>query len=63
MNKTLEQYLRENVEKGAIDHSIRATITSEGNVEFYIHPLNVSGDTLDFMVCNNALVPKDMSIK
>lgn len=40
-----------------IDHSIRARITESGDVVFYIHPMNTSGDTLDFYVQGNELAP------
>ena len=53
--KTLEQYLRENVQKGAIDHMIRASVDSDGWVTFYIHPHGVDGDTLDFSVSGDQL--------
>lgn len=53
--KSLEQYLRENVQKGAIDHIIRASVDSDGLVTFYIHPHGVDGDTLDFSVDGNQL--------
>ena len=53
--KTLEQYLRENSNKGVIDHAIRAQINDNGWVSFYIHPHGVDGDTLDFDVNENQL--------
>ena len=53
--KTLEQYLRENSNKGVIDHAIRAQINDNGWVSFYIHPHGVDGDTLDFGVNENQL--------
>lgn len=56
--KNLEEYLRENINKQAIDHSIRAQIDNNGSVSFYIHPANISGDTLDFEVKENQLIPK-----
>jgi hypothetical protein len=55
--KTLETYLRENYEKGVIDHAIRARVDHRGNVRFYIHPHSVTGDTLDFEVSSNSLAP------
>lgn len=33
-----------------IDFSLRATKRADGNFEFYIHPANVSGETMDFVV-------------
>lgn len=54
---TLEQYLKSNCAAGVIDHSIRAEIGKDGNPRFYIHPANVSGETLDFVVTNNQLHP------
>ncbi|EIJ79144.1 hypothetical protein PB1_16344 [Bacillus methanolicus PB1] len=55
MTKNLEQYLKENLEKGVIDHAIRVTKDSLGTVTFYIHPVNADGDTLDFIVQGNKL--------
>lgn len=54
---TLEQYLKTNCSAGVIDHSIRAEIAKDGNPRFYIHPANVSGETLDFVVTKNQLHP------
>ena len=55
--KTLEQYLRESYEAGAIDHAIRCEVREGGQVKFYIHPEGADGDTLDFVVTGNALGP------
>lgn len=55
---SLEQYLKENLEKGIIDHAIRATINEHGNVTFYIHANGQDSDTLDFMVKKNILILK-----
>lgn len=54
---TLEQYLKSNCERQVIDHAIRAEIGKDGNPRFYIHPANVSGETLDFVVTKNQLHP------
>ena len=56
MNPTLEEYLADNCRRGVIDFAIRADNTT-GKVTFYIHPTNVSGDTLDFAVKGNNLTP------
>lgn len=53
--KTLEQYLRENSNKGVIDHIIRAQVNDNGWVSFYIRPHGADGDTLDFDVNENQL--------
>ena len=55
MKPNLEQFLRENINKGQIDFSIRASIDSLGNISFYVHPANTGGDTLDFVVNGNKL--------
>lgn len=52
-----EAYLRKTLMANVIDHSIRARITESGDVVFYIHPMNTSGDTLDFYVQGNELAP------
>ena len=56
---TFEQYLRDNLEKNVIDFSLRATFDHNGTkiVQFYIHPAYVDGDTVDFCVTGNTLVP------
>lgn len=56
--KTLEEYLLENIEKGFIDHSLRAQIDEDGSVSFYIHANGHNSDTLDFWVLNDKLTPK-----
>lgn len=55
--KTLEEYLRENIEAGNIDHAIRAQIEADGVVTFYIHPAGEDGDTLDYEVRGDGLWP------
>jgi hypothetical protein len=55
--KTLEQFLTENVEKGVIDFSLRATQEDKYTVRFYIHALGHDSETLDFMVDENMLIP------
>jgi hypothetical protein len=50
---TFEEYLRSQYSK-AIDFHIRAEVNEQG-VEFYIHPQDVNGDTLDYRVNGNTL--------
>ncbi len=57
---TLEAYLRKNIDNIAIDHAIRAEVI-DGLVTFYIHPAQVSGDTLDFVVKGNTLSVRNLS--
>ena len=54
--KDLEQYFRECDKNRVIDHALRATV-SKDKVKFYIHPINANGDTLDYEVKGNALIP------
>lgn len=57
---TLEQYLKSNLERGVMDHSVRVTCTGDGPCgvpRFYIHPSGVSGETLNFVVTGNQLHP------
>jgi hypothetical protein len=57
-NKSLTQYLRENLAKGIIDFSIRAEIHARSrDVRFYIHPSAVSGDTADFVATEDPFNP------
>ncbi len=54
--KDLEQYFRDALKNPlGIDHGVRARIDEKGDVIIYIHPANVSGDTLDFKVAGNTL--------
>jgi len=56
MPKTLENYLRNGIEYGnVIDYALRAQITDDGRVTFYIRPDSRDGDTADFEVTGNAL--------
>jgi len=55
--KNLEQYMKENFEKGAIDHALRAHVNAAGDVTFYIHAAGHNSDTLDFKVEENNLIP------
>ena len=55
--KNLEEYLSKNFFNRIIDHSIRAKANSNDEVAFYIHPINANGDTLDFQVIGNTLIP------
>ena len=41
-----------------IDHALRADVAADGTVSFYVHPHGVDGDTLDFVVAANQLIPK-----
>ncbi len=50
---TFEQYLRENLERGVIDFSLRAS--GGAATQFYIHPTNVAGETPDYLVIGNEL--------
>ena len=53
---TLEAYLRKNLERMVIDHSIRAEVR-DGKVQFYIHATGHDSDTLDFRVEGGMLIP------
>lgn len=55
--KTFEQFLTENIEKGVIDFSVRATREDKYTVRFYIHAADHDSDTIDFMVDENVLIP------
>lgn len=50
---TLEQLLRQ---EG--DFKVRSMINDDGQVSFYIHPLDRDGRTLDFVVQDNKLTEK-----
>lgn len=55
---TLERYFKINGKKDIIDFSLRAQV-SGGIVNFYIHPIGKDGETLDFYVFGNDLIPKE----
>jgi replicative DNA helicase len=55
MEKTFEQFLTENVEKGFIDFRIHAEMQDKYTVRFYIHVLGHDSDTLYFTVDENIL--------
>lgn len=61
--KTLEQYLIDAAAAGQIDHTLRATTDLSGNVIFYIHPQNASGETADYLVVGNGVSPIDNTPK
>ena len=52
----LQRYLQENLDKGIIDHTLRASKREDGTIVFYIHAVNASSQTLDFAVDGNTLV-------
>lgn len=54
-SKTLEQYLVAAIERGQIDHALRAHRGLDGKITFYVLPLNGYGETLDFVVRGNGL--------
>lgn len=56
---SLEQYLRNNLEAGSSDHSLRAALTPEGKVQFYVYATRGCSDTPSFTVEGDAvrLVP------
>lgn len=49
-----EHYLVANYQQGIVDHILRAHTYADVTT-FYVHPANVSGETLDFEVSNNVL--------
>lgn len=56
---TLEEYFRHEIEAGAIDFAVRATVV-EDKVEVYIHPLNRGGNTTPTLIVKgNLVVPKE----
>lgn len=54
---SLEEYLKQNFDKGIIDHAIRANKDGDGSITFYIHPNGFSGDTLDYAVNGDEIMP------
>lgn len=60
---TLEDYFRHCYNGGdwqegnAIDHALRHEINAQGEVQFVIHPQDVNGETMDYVVRGDELVP------
>lgn len=50
---SFEDYLKSQLDK-TCDFRIRAEMV-DGHPKFYIHPMNVDGDTLDYLVSGNQL--------
>jgi hypothetical protein len=61
--KSLEDYMRCNLDRNAIDHHLRASIDQKGCVRVYIHPQGVDGDTLDFIIDGDDVIPLKMPCK
>lgn len=57
--KTLQKYLAENYANGVIDFHVRAFAPPGETPSVYLHPRDVDGETLDFLVDGNALTAKD----
>lgn len=51
---TFEDYLRSEIPTAIKDFRIRATVVNN-QVQFYIHPQDVNGETLDYLVVGNSL--------
>jgi hypothetical protein len=57
MEKSLERYLWDDLDRDVSTHTLIARRDAAGKVTFYIHPSSVSGDTLDFVVRGNEVAP------
>ncbi|SEQ23340.1 hypothetical protein SAMN05216232_1980 [Virgibacillus subterraneus] len=60
MKPNLQEYLKQNQEKGIFHHVLSATDNSD-NVLIYIHPSDADGETLDFEVKENELTQLHVS--
>lgn len=56
---TLESYLADCMARGLIDHALRASQDVDGNIRFYLHPLDADGATPQFQVAGNSVVLDD----
>ena len=56
----LQQYFKENQEKGIFNHEVTATDNGD-NVLFHIHPQDADGETLEFSVIGNELTQLHVS--
>jgi hypothetical protein len=50
---TLYEYFKRGNDRNVIDHSLRCQLHGDGRISFYIHPANVDGDTVDFVLSEN----------
>lgn len=57
MSETLEDYFRRELSEGKIDFRLRVTLDSDNRPQFYLHPLDRDGQTVDFCVEGNDLKP------
>ena len=53
----LAAYLAAALTQGISAHTVRAIARADGGVQFYIHPSDRDGETLDFAVRGNCLQP------
>lgn len=53
-------YLEENLEQDVVEHVLRVYVNRSGKTCFYIHPANVSGETLDFVVEEKSVERRDI---
>jgi hypothetical protein len=60
--KSLEKYFKENNNNGIIDFNIRVSPENNG-FRFYIHPDSKDGETLDYHVRENFLIPVGENIE
>jgi hypothetical protein len=51
----LEHYLKLEMQEGKTDFRLRARLTEDGHVVFYVHPADASGLTLEFTARKNVL--------
>ena len=58
---TLQEYFQADYPR-VIDHTLRVTVSPDGTFSFYIHPSSVSGNTLDFVVKGNELIPGQWAV-
>jgi len=55
--KTLENLIDDVLEQNRCDFRFRAHRNQHGQITIYVHPIDISGDTLDFAVSGNTLTP------
>lgn len=55
--KNLQQYLKDSVQCDVNYHTLHAITDSNGNVFFTVCPRYTDGDTVDFWLADNVLMP------
>lgn len=56
---SLEHYLADALKRSITKHRLVASVTPDGLVGFFVHPLDITGPTARFVTYDAAVVPRD----